>query len=711
MAEVFGVIGGGLSVFSLAIQLASSIKILKDFLDIIEETPTEVCVALEELDILSLVLQDIEQSINDQMYTIPTIRPAVEKSIRLCKTGCVSLNCIAEEISGLLASKRKWTSFKVGLKRDKLARLKVHLESTKTLLTLANQCYYNSAVQRYEWETQHRAMDELKITISGIFPNEFVRDTQKQEQSDSRSDLTLISWEGDLKKVDSQKSLTFNTTTRSEVAFTGSSKSLIKYLIGSLELSSGPKTRPSGESARDKPRSSSAPAERYISIQLPSWLLSRRYQIRSRKAYSGWDHRFRTYYPTSSNDEIFGLCTKGDVDGLQQLFQAGAASPFSTDYDGFTTLHYAISRGQIETAKFLLQCGVDVNAKSGPGNFASVILNKDYNGTCTALQMFSWLGAHLVSQKTISEAVHLEILRLLLERGEGGLASVDGGGHNALQLYLGPVSTYSWLLEQGKSEVCPDEFAEPLWRQKFDTWFMDPVALLREGLPNRQITEEVAMQRCGRGFTILHYAVQRWSHISTRGSFLFNDRELGTKDHLEFEAWEQLVKDILRAGADIHALSACGKTPFLVLLSNSFRVHWPHNSRHPPHRTRRSLKKILAAWLRILEGEGVDLQAYEEREVQLWNTRLLKLWGGISSVEFMPRNWVEIYWDTPETCYEELSEFALSCDYYSLLTGDKGGEVLPPEDGSDWHMVGGKYIRAEIVDEDANPPQIPGSWV
>jgi hypothetical protein len=38
--------------------------------------------------------------------------------------------------------------------------------------------------------------------------------------------------------------------------------------------------------------------ERCITIQLPAWIFPRRYQLRARKAQSGWDCRFRTYYPT-----------------------------------------------------------------------------------------------------------------------------------------------------------------------------------------------------------------------------------------------------------------------------------------------------------------------------------------------------------------------------------------------------------------------------
>lgn len=142
MAEAFGLVSGGLSVFSLAIQIASSLKTLKDFLDVVKETPTEIRLALNELEVLSLILQDIGQSLNDQTATLPAIRPAVDKAIKLCKTSSDGLESVAREVGGIISSSKRWSSLRGGLKRDRLTRLRLQLESTKTLLALANQCYY-----------------------------------------------------------------------------------------------------------------------------------------------------------------------------------------------------------------------------------------------------------------------------------------------------------------------------------------------------------------------------------------------------------------------------------------------------------------------------------------------------------------------------------------------------------------------------------------
>lgn len=142
MAEVFGVVTGGLGVLSLAVQIASSLKTLKDSLDVVKETPAEVKMALDELEVLSLVLKDVDQSVQDQAVSSPIVRSAIEKAVKLCKASCDALDVVVNDIQAMISSKKKWAAVKGALKRDKLTRVQVQLERAKGLLVLANQCYY-----------------------------------------------------------------------------------------------------------------------------------------------------------------------------------------------------------------------------------------------------------------------------------------------------------------------------------------------------------------------------------------------------------------------------------------------------------------------------------------------------------------------------------------------------------------------------------------
>jgi hypothetical protein len=142
MAEVFGVISGGLSVVSVVVQLADSIKKLRDFCDLVKEAPDEIRLVLDEVEALSYFLQEIECTANDSNGYLSNIEAAVQRSMRLCQVGSDSLSSLAADLQSAMASKKRWASLKAALKNEKLMKLRVQLEGSKTTLMLANQCYY-----------------------------------------------------------------------------------------------------------------------------------------------------------------------------------------------------------------------------------------------------------------------------------------------------------------------------------------------------------------------------------------------------------------------------------------------------------------------------------------------------------------------------------------------------------------------------------------
>lgn len=124
-------------------------------------------------------------------------------------------------------------------------------------------------------------------------------------------------------------------------------------------------------------------------------------------------------------------------------------------------------------------------------------------------------------------------MRLLINENEESIADEDGWGWNTLQLYTGPTSTYSWLLKKSVNEFQYEDSSEPLWVSKFAI-LPNVLDLIRESLPNRQITSDVVMQRDRDGYTILHHALQFWSIASAY--------ELTSKqDFPGLENWESFV--------------------------------------------------------------------------------------------------------------------------------------------------------------------------
>lgn len=83
--------------------------------------------------------------------------------------------------------------------------------------------------------------------------------------------------------------------------------------------------------------------ESHTTIQLPLWLIRRRYCIHWQNVISGWDFKLRSYPIVPCNAPIMNFCRFGDLKGVQKLLQDRSASAFDTDINGYTPLHASFS--------------------------------------------------------------------------------------------------------------------------------------------------------------------------------------------------------------------------------------------------------------------------------------------------------------------------------------------------------------------------------
>lgn len=122
MAEILGTVTSGFAVVSLAIQVAETIHKLKTFHSLMQSAPADILFAIEELETLSMVLEDVDRSMQEQLFLDPRVKGAVMKSWRLCKVtvdGLVSLVGSLEE--GLGKGKRKMSgSLRVAMKKGEM---------------------------------------------------------------------------------------------------------------------------------------------------------------------------------------------------------------------------------------------------------------------------------------------------------------------------------------------------------------------------------------------------------------------------------------------------------------------------------------------------------------------------------------------------------------------------------------------------------------
>lgn len=124
--------------------------------------------------------------------------------------------------------------------------------------------------------------------------------------------------------------------------------------------------------------------EKRITVQLPTWLLPRRYQFRGSEAYTGWKFCIRSSHVLPSSSYVFQPSKEGNLAALRQHFLRRKASIFDVDEQSRTTLHvsspfkmkcesdssslqYAVVRGHCDVVRFLLENGADADSRSNFG--------------------------------------------------------------------------------------------------------------------------------------------------------------------------------------------------------------------------------------------------------------------------------------------------------------------------------------------------------
>jgi hypothetical protein len=146
MAELVGVVASGISIGTLAVQIASSIVKLKDYWSQIKEAPEDIRLLLEEIDDLYLLLHGIEDDRAQNPISNSLLdQVSATRCIEHCKRVADRLNDLVydleKDITGRKGLKKKWASTKAVLEKAKIDRYKSRLETAVKLLSLAYQIY------------------------------------------------------------------------------------------------------------------------------------------------------------------------------------------------------------------------------------------------------------------------------------------------------------------------------------------------------------------------------------------------------------------------------------------------------------------------------------------------------------------------------------------------------------------------------------------
>jgi len=144
MAEVFGVVAGGLGVASLAIQIVENLTKVINFCESIKEALTDIQRLLLELQILSNVISGIQ--LVYEKHSLPETSEAVTRiCLGLVRHDIGKLTNLSLELERKLNSgkriTRTWARVQTVLSESKIAVLRAHLERAKSGLQSLQSCH------------------------------------------------------------------------------------------------------------------------------------------------------------------------------------------------------------------------------------------------------------------------------------------------------------------------------------------------------------------------------------------------------------------------------------------------------------------------------------------------------------------------------------------------------------------------------------------
>jgi hypothetical protein len=137
MADI-GVIGSGLGIASLALQLSDCIAQLKSFWKAVKDAPEEIKYLLEEIETLSFALSDFEA--NDEPK-LNIGQEATFKCFQFCKKAIGVLDSVIKEVEVEIKKRRRVGSVKAVLRRDVIEKWRERLTRAQSMLMLSNSLY------------------------------------------------------------------------------------------------------------------------------------------------------------------------------------------------------------------------------------------------------------------------------------------------------------------------------------------------------------------------------------------------------------------------------------------------------------------------------------------------------------------------------------------------------------------------------------------
>lgn len=284
-------------------------------------------------------------------------------------------------------------------------------------------------------------------------------------------------------------------------------------------------------------------------------------------------------------DEVFIQVQGGNIRRLQQLFIQGDASPLDASDTGWTLLHYALTAGQLPTAKFLKDAGADVRAESTTRETpVDVAWNRILSG-CLDKESEQLLRNVFDDEAQLDErqftTLHKIVLGLLgkslgdeLEVSTAYINALDSSGNTPLAWASarGDNKSVALLLEHGASlDIANDVYAKPIHLAAQTGNIATVRTLVDAGAGINSAVRQTRM-------TPLHYAAEYQNSSSQIYGLVSLGARLGEKDYmswtpLHWASWRghlASLNALLDCGANVNVKTLDGNaSTILAVASNS----------------------------------------------------------------------------------------------------------------------------------------------
>lgn len=314
---VFGVVTGGASLVSLAIQLGESAAKLKRIYNAAKNAPRTIERLVFSLETMSLALRELErrrQRDNDSGIIL-------ERCIMECRQRTAEIRQMIDSMECYMSNCRLSGKVYAAFKERDMKDLLNDLERAKSSLELAYMMSLSAEQMRRD-QAHHNL-----LTLHGTLLRGLQADVSASN-ADISQQLRLLHQPSTPPERSQLVTSNAHPTTANKTVLTNF------HNIGTSEISTGHEhTNQCGSPVPARPlKRRNSKVRLRVGFSLPVWLCSRIWDFTLTATQCGWGTHLRTYNVVPENSLIFYYCRSGNVAGVQRLIRNGEGTPLDVFY-------------------------------------------------------------------------------------------------------------------------------------------------------------------------------------------------------------------------------------------------------------------------------------------------------------------------------------------------------------------------------------------